>query len=141
MARGGHLAPNVIQAQFKAVVREALLELNEGEIEVVRRGANVSATARPGSHYRAIKPRHHHCSSRRCSTADRQNARHSGRARLGEKDLKKMIVWLTGLPRALLDRHGAQRQRRDVSVGLLSPLFTSSAADEPQSIELRTSHD
>ena len=69
------------------------------------------------------------------------NARHNGRARLGEKDPKKMIVWLTGLPLALLERHGAQRQRRDASVGLLSPLFTSSAADEPQSIELRTSDD
>ena len=53
-------------------------------------------------------------------------ARHVGRARLGEKDLKKMIVWLTGLPLALLARWALQRQRCNVSAQLLSPLCTSS---------------
>jgi hypothetical protein len=68
--------PDVTQSQLEALVHEALTELSEGEIEVVGRGADLSAAASPASPSRAITDRHHHCGGHHGRRAERKNARH-----------------------------------------------------------------
>ena len=84
--------PGVIQPQLEAVVQVSLTELIEGTLNWSERGAGVAANASPEWHSQTITGRHHDCSGQRYRTSERKNASAHGRARLREKDLKKMIV-------------------------------------------------